>query len=91
MDRKDETMNLDALKELLNDVPDSGEFDLDAIIAEVEGTAPAAPREAPQPEPQPRFEAPSPAPQPAKAPRAWAKSRCFFDKDIPDGKFRLPI
>lgn len=75
MDRKDETMNLDALKELLNDVPDSGEFDLDAIIAEVEGTAPAAPREAPQPEPQPRFEAPSPAPQPAEAPRTAPKTR----------------
>lgn len=75
MDRKDETMNLDALKELLNDVPDSGEFDLDAIIAEVEGIAPAAPREAPQPEPQPRFEAPSPAPQPAEAPRTAPKTR----------------
>ena len=44
MDRKDDTMNLDALKELLSDVPDSGEFDLDAIIAEVEGGAPAAPK-----------------------------------------------
>ena len=66
MDRKDETMNLEALRELLSDVPDTGEFDLDAIIAEVEGGASAAPRyEAP--EPQPRYEAPEPAPQPASA------------------------
>ena len=75
MDRKDETMNLDALKELLNDVPDSGEFDLDAIIAEVEGTAPASPREEPQPAPQPPFDAPSPAPQTAAAPRTAPKTR----------------
>ena len=47
MDRKDDTMNLDALKEMLSDVPDSGEFDLDSIIAEVEGGAPAALRETP--------------------------------------------
>ena len=53
MDRKDDTMNLDALKELLSDVPDSGEFDLDAIIAEVEGGVPAAPRETPRPAPAP--------------------------------------
>lgn len=37
MDRKDETMNLDDIRAMLNDVPDTDEFDLDAIIAEVEG------------------------------------------------------
>ena len=75
MDRKDETMNLEALRELLSDVPDTGEFDLDAIIAEVEGGTPAAPREearpAPEPVremPQPRAEAPAAEPQPAQAP-----------------------
>lgn len=44
MDRKDETMNLEALKEMLSDVPDDGAFDLDSIIAEVEGGAPAQAR-----------------------------------------------
>lgn len=53
MDRKDDTMNLDALREMLNDVPDTGEFDLDAIIAEVEGGAPAAAQESPRPAPEP--------------------------------------
>lgn len=47
MDRKDDTMNLNAIKDFLNDVPDSGEFDLDSIIAEVTGGAPAAPKAAP--------------------------------------------
>ena len=53
MDRKDDTMNLDALKEMLSDVPDSGEFDLDSIIAEVAGGAPAEPKKAPQPAEEP--------------------------------------
>ena len=82
MDRKDETMNLEALRELLSDVPDTGEFDLDAIIAEVEGGTPAAPREearpAPEPVremPQPRAEAPAAEPQPAQAPRTAPKVR----------------
>ena len=82
MDRKDETMNLEALRELLSDVPDTGEFDLDAIIAEVEGGTPAAPREearpAPEPvreTPQPRAEAPAVAPEPAQAPRTAPKVR----------------
>ena len=61
MDRKDDTMNLEAIKALLSDVPDSGEFDLDSIIAEVEGGAPAEPKQAARP-------APEPAPQPASAP-----------------------
>ena len=87
MDRKDETMNLDALKDLLNDVPDSGEFDLDAIIAEVSGGAPAEPRQAAQPipdvspmreEPQPVREQPqfAQAAEPAaEAPRTAPKKR----------------
>ncbi len=80
MDRKDDTMNLDALREMLNDVPDTGEFDLDAIIAEVEGGAPAAAQGSPRPapelsQPEPRFEAPEPAPQPAEAPRTAPKTR----------------
>ena len=37
MDRKDETMNLDDLRDLRSDGPDTDEFDLDSIIAEVEG------------------------------------------------------
>lgn len=56
-------MNLDDLRDLLSDVPDTDEFDLDSIIAEVEGGASAAPRETPRyeaPEPQPRYEAPEP-------------------------------
>lgn len=61
-------MNLDALKELLSDVPDSGEFDLDAIIAEVEGGAPAEPKEASRPAPEPPRAAPQPQ-EPAPAPR----------------------
>lgn len=72
MDRKDETMNLDDLRDLLSDVPDTDEFDLDSIIAEVEGGAPAAPRETPRyeaPEPQPRYEAPEPAEKPRTAPK----------------------
>ena len=78
MDRKDETMNLDDLRDLLSDVPDTDEFDLDSIIAEVEGGASAAPRETPRyeaPEPQPRYEAPEPAPQPAEKPRTAPKTR----------------
>ena len=50
MDRNDD-MNLDELKDLLSDVPDDGGFDLESIIAEVEGRAPAAPTPEPEPEP----------------------------------------
>ncbi|MGI6181741.1 MAG: hypothetical protein ACOYIE_06650 [Agathobaculum sp.] len=60
MGKMDDTMNLDALKDLLNGVPDTDEFDLDSIIAEVEGRAPAAePKQAPQPASEP----PRPAPR----------------------------
>ena len=52
MDRNDD-MNLDELKDLLSDVPDDGGFDLESIIAEVEGRAPAAPTPEPEPEPTP--------------------------------------
>lgn len=79
MDRKDETMNLEAIKAMLNDVQDSAEFDLDAIIAEVEGGAPATPkaasvetpRTAPEPKAEPRV-APveMPKAEPVKAPKA---------------------
>lgn len=76
-------MNLDALKEMLSDVPDGGEFDLDAIIAEVSGGAPAVPRQserpAPAPAPEPRRTASAPeprraasAPAPASEPRRKA-------------------
>ncbi|MEF2692872.1 MAG: hypothetical protein U0O02_09165, partial [Eubacteriales bacterium] len=40
MDRKDD-MDLESLKNMLSDVPDTDEFDLDSIIAEVSGQAPA--------------------------------------------------
>lgn len=79
MDRKDDTMNLDALKELLSDVPDSGEFDLDAIIAEVEGGAPAAPRETPRPAPEPPRTAAQPQ-EPAPAPRMGAAQTAHAPK-----------
>ena len=46
MDKKDE-FNLDEFKDLLNDVPDAGDFDLESIIAEVEGRAPAEPKAEP--------------------------------------------
>ena len=79
MDRKDETMNLEAIKAMLSDVQDSAEFDLDAIIAEVEGGAPATPkaapvempRMAPEPKVEPRV-APveMPKAEPVKAPKA---------------------
>ena len=46
MDKKDE-FNLDEFKDLLNDVPDAGDFDLESIIAEVEGRAPAKPKAEP--------------------------------------------
>ena len=69
MDRKDDTMNLDALREMLNDVPDTGEFDLDAIIAEVEGGAPAAAQESPRPAPEPpQAETAAPAKPAASSP-----------------------
>ena len=79
MDRKDDTMNLDALKELLSDVPDSGEFDLDAIIAEVEGGVPAAPRETPRPAPAPPRTAAQPQ-EPAPAPRMEAAQTAHAPK-----------
>lgn len=79
MDRKDDTMNLDALKELLSDVPDSGEFDLDAIIAEVEGGVPAAPRETPRPAPEPPRMAAQPQ-EPAPAPRMEAAQTAHAPK-----------
>ena len=73
MDRKDDTMNLEAIKALLSDVPDSGEFDLDSIIAEVEGGAPAKPKQTARPAPEPKpapAPAPAPEPEPESAPRA---------------------
>lgn len=70
MDRKDETMNLEAIKAMLSDVPEDGAFDLDSIIAEVGGGAPAKPRSplwedaAPaKPAERPAAPAPEPAPQ----------------------------
>ena len=79
MDRKDDTMNLDALKELLSDVPDSGEFDLDPIIAEVGGGVPAAPRETPCPAPAPPRTAAQPQ-EPAPAPRMEAAQTAHAPK-----------
>ena len=72
MDRKDDNMDLESLKNLLSDVPDTDEFDLDSIIAEVSGTKtkPAAP--APEPvQPAVKAEAePEPTPEPEPAPAA---------------------
>lgn len=65
MDRNDD-MNLDELKDLLSDVPDDGGFDLESIIAEVEGRAPAAPT--PEPEPEPAKAAPVHTAEPAREP-----------------------
>ena len=68
MDRKDDNMDLESLKNLLSDVPDTDEFDLDSIIAEVSGTAP---KQAGTPKAAPKAESvvsePAPAPQPEKA------------------------
>lgn len=65
MDRNDD-MNLDELKDFLSDVPDDGGFDLESIIAEVEGRAPAAPT--PEPEPEPAKAAPVHTAEPAREP-----------------------
>ena len=72
MDRKDDNMDLDALKDMLSDVPDTDEFDLDSIIAEVSGST-AAPKAEPRPAPaQPE---PAPAPKTEEAPRTAPKKR----------------
>lgn len=42
MDRRDDTMNLDALRDMLSDVNDTDDFDLDSIMAEFNVNAPAA-------------------------------------------------
>lgn len=70
MDRKDETMNLDDIRAMLNDVPDTDEFDLDAIIAEVEGLAPATPKAQPRPFAAPVPEVRQPEPAAAAQPAA---------------------
>lgn len=70
MDRKDETMNLDDIRAMLNDVPDTDEFDLDAIIAEVEGLAPATPKAQPRPSAAPVPEVRQPEPAAAAQPAA---------------------
>lgn len=68
MPKHDETMGLDELKDMLGDVSASDEFDLDSIIAEISGDAPAAPSpKAAAPTPQPAAPRPQ-APQPAAAP-----------------------
>lgn len=59
MDKKDE-FNLDEFKDLLNDVPDAGDFDLESIIAEVEGRAPAEPKAEPA-HSEPAHSEPAPA------------------------------
>lgn len=74
MDRKDETMNLEAIKAMLSDVPDDGAFDLDSIIAEVEGGAPAQPRTASRPAPEMPKAAPAPE-APKAAPRVQVKEQ----------------
>lgn len=71
MDRNDD-MNLDELKDLLSDVPDDGGFDLESIIAEVEGRAPAAPT--PEPEPEPAKAAPVHTAEPAREPAPKVKT-----------------
>ena len=77
MDRKDD-MDLESLKNMLSDVPDTDEFDLDSIIAEVSGQAPAKaaepmPKASAEPEkpvePQPAPAAETKAEEPKTAPR----------------------
>ena len=75
MDRKDD-MDLESLKNMLSDVPDTDEFDLDSIIAEVSGQAPAKaaePKITAEPEkpvePQPAPAAETKAEEPKTAPR----------------------
>ena len=75
MDRKDD-MDLESLKNMLSDVPDTDEFDLDSIIAEVSGQAPAKaaePKITAEPEkpvePQPAPTAETKAEEPKTAPR----------------------
>ena len=75
MDRKDD-MDLESLKNMLSDVPDTDEFDLDSIIAEVSGQAPAKvaePKVTAEPEkpvePQPAPAAETKAEEPQTAPR----------------------
>ena len=70
MDRKDETMNLEAIKAMLSDVPDGDEFDLDSIIAEVEGGAPAQSHHVSRSEPAPSRTAQEPRPPVSEAPKA---------------------
>lgn len=93
MDRKDETMNLDDLKAYLNDVPDTGEFDLDSIIAEVEGLGPAQPKRQPsaapvRPAPQaPKAQAaPQAATQAPAAPRRQEEPRAAAPRPQPEPK-----
>ena len=68
MDKKDE-FNLDEFKDLLNDVPDAGDFDLESIIAEVEGRAPAEPKAEPV-HSAPVHSEPAPAAAERRKPRA---------------------
>ena len=63
MDRKDD-MDLESLKNMLSDVPDTDEFDLDSIIAEVSGQAPAKAAE-----PMPKASA---EPEKPEEPVTWA-------------------
>ena len=70
MDRKDD-MDLESLKNMLSDVPDTDEFDLDSIIAEVSGQAPAKAAE-----PKITAEPEKPVePQPAPAAETRQRSR----------------
>lgn len=55
-------MDLSALKDLLSDVPDTDAFDLDDIIAEVTGGAPAQPHERVQQPVEPVYAPPQAAP-----------------------------
>lgn len=64
MDRRDDTMNLEAIRAMLNDVSESDEFDLDSIIAEVEGHGTAQPKAKPQTaRPAQPVQQPQPKPQ----------------------------
>ena len=79
MDRKDD-MDLESLKNMLSDVPDTDEFDLDSIIAEVSGQAPA---KAAEPMPKATAEPEKPvAPQPAPA----AETKAEEPKTAPRNK-----
>ena len=88
MDRKDD-MDLESLKNMLSDVPDTDEFDLDSIIAEVSGQAPA---KAAEPMPKAAAEPEKPVePQPAPAAETKAEEPQTTPSTPPFGHSVVPV